>query len=96
MSKTITSKRILSALLLLSANAIILWGISLVYNYLNSGADRKSMLHSERIIENKHSHIISSFITSENEKYKDKETLKNIKKGYLGAGFLEISLTKQT
>lgn len=87
MSKFTTSKIIITTLLLLCANALFIWGISKVYNYLNSGADRKSMLHTERIVKNKHSHIIAAFSTNDKDKEKDKETIKNIKKGYLGAWF---------
>jgi len=83
-----TNKNIYRAILLLSflgLNAGILFGISSVWSYLNTGADRATMLHlKEELSETYQPKIVWSDQDNEGRPM-EKQTLLDIQKDYLTA-----------
>lgn len=86
------SKNILRAVLVVSYIAItvlIIFGISSVYSYLNTGADRSKMLHTEiKKIDQYLPKVVWNTITNEGRPM-EMETLKAIENDYLDAWYVK-------
>lgn len=87
-----TNKNILRGLLLLSyigIIALITFGISALFSYLNTGADRSTLLHTEvKKVEQYLPKIIWESLNNEGRQM-DKQTLNAIEKDYLNALYVK-------
>ncbi|WP_035715963.1 glycoside hydrolase family 2 TIM barrel-domain containing protein [Christiangramia echinicola] len=85
------NKNLYRAILILSflaANAILIFGISSVWGYLNTGADRSTMLHTE--IKSKQMYLpeISWDTTSYKGRTMEGQSLKEIERDYLNSWYV--------
>lgn len=74
--------------------ALITLGISSLYSYLNTGADRSTMLHTEQIQERYYIPIIEWDTTSIKGRPLDATTLKSIEEDYLNAWYVRARALK--
>lgn len=74
--------------------AIIILGVSSLYSYLNTGADRSTMLHSEQIQERYYLPIMQWDTTAVKGRELDATTLKAIEEDYLNAWYVRASALK--
>ncbi len=68
--------------------ALILFGVSALYSYLNTGADRSSMLHTKIDAKEHYTPKITWKSINNEGRPIDKETLKNIESDYLDAWYV--------
>ncbi len=80
-----TFYRIVLLVSFLGINALILWGISSVLSYLNTGADRSSMLHQEVEMEAVYLPKVEWGSLENPGRPMEKPTLKDIENDYLSA-----------
>ncbi|MEP0674701.1 MAG: cellulase family glycosylhydrolase [Nonlabens ulvanivorans] len=74
--------------------ALITLGISSLYSYLNTGADRSTMLHTEQIQERYYIPIIEWDTTSIKGRPLDATTLKSIEEDYLNTWYVRARALK--
>ncbi|MEM7380718.1 MAG: glycosyl hydrolase family 5, partial [Bacteroidota bacterium] len=87
------NKHIYRALLLLSflaVNALVLFGISEVYSYLNSGADRSKLLHLSTAVEAAYQPKLLWETRNVAGRPMEEQTLKNINKDYRNAWYFYL------
>ena len=68
--------------------ALILFGVSALYSYLNTGADRSSMLHTKIDAKEHYTPKVTWKPINNEGRPIDKETLKNIESDYLDAWYV--------
>ena len=86
------NKNIVRGILIISYVGIItivVFGISALYSYFNTGADRAHMLHTELVIEQSYQPKVIWSPLQNKGREMDKETLKNIEKDYLNAWYVQ-------
>nr|WP_042291286.1 glycosyl hydrolase [Nonlabens ulvanivorans] len=74
--------------------ALITLGISSLFSYLNTGADRSTMLHTEQIQERYYIPIIDWDTTNVKGRQLDATTLKSIEEDYLNAWYVKSRALK--
>ncbi|EAS20809.1 hypothetical protein BBFL7_01699 [Flavobacteria bacterium BBFL7] len=74
--------------------ALITFGISSLYSYLNTGADRSKMLHTEQIQDRYYIPIIKWNTTNVEGRQVDATTLKSVEEDYLNAWYVKARALK--
>ncbi|WP_411029948.1 glycoside hydrolase family 2 TIM barrel-domain containing protein [Spongiimicrobium sp. 3-5] len=82
------SYRAILILSFLAINALILFGISAVFSYLNTGADRSSMLHLEEVMDEVYVPKVAWNIDDYEGRPMEQHTLHEIEKDYRNAWYV--------
>lgn len=81
--------RILSIILFMSVTSLILFGISAIFNFLNTGADRSKILHTEVLKAQQYIPTMEWAPIDNVGRKMDMQTLANIEKNYMDAWYIK-------
>ena len=88
----IHNKNVIRLFLILSfmaVNSLLIFGISAIFNFLNTGADRDKMLHTEVHKVEQYIPTVTWFELKNEGREMDKQTLKEVEKNYLDAWYVK-------
>ncbi|MBW2962829.1 glycoside hydrolase family 2 TIM barrel-domain containing protein [Mesonia aestuariivivens] len=80
--------RALLIITFVAVNAFVIWGISFILGYLNTGADRSTMLHAEVFKEEVYQPKVTWDISNQEGRPMDKQTLQEVENNYLKAWYV--------